>query len=230
METTKESILRKIRALQAKTEDNGCTEAEAISAAKMVQRLLDEYSITMTEIEAKDKGNCGIHIIYTHRQKQHAIGICLSAIAKFTDTKVWISRSSDMVVYKFFGHKVDTEIAEYIYYVCLNALEYEWNNIKSMGIPAKKPDFQKGMAIRLSERLYEMKAEKEKEVLSSTTAIMVIKNQTVLHEFNELGLNLRKSAGVTLNNNNSYHLGKKAGDSINFNKAINQKQANKYIG
>ena len=36
----------------AKTEANGCTEAEAIAAAEMAEKLMTKYGFTMGELEA----------------------------------------------------------------------------------------------------------------------------------------------------------------------------------
>jgi hypothetical protein len=47
---TKESIMGKIKALMAKTTDNGASEAEAANAMKMAQRLMAEHAIEAAEI------------------------------------------------------------------------------------------------------------------------------------------------------------------------------------
>ncbi len=43
----------RIKALTDKTVANGCTEAEAMSAAEMVGRLLERYALSMDEIEVR---------------------------------------------------------------------------------------------------------------------------------------------------------------------------------
>jgi hypothetical protein len=40
-------VKSRIKALAEKTVANGCTEAEAMSAAEMVGRLLERYALTM---------------------------------------------------------------------------------------------------------------------------------------------------------------------------------------
>jgi hypothetical protein len=44
-------VKARIKALADKTVANGCTEAEAMSAAEMVGRLLERYALNMDEIE-----------------------------------------------------------------------------------------------------------------------------------------------------------------------------------
>lgn len=47
MTPEREKIAAKIRALRAKTVENGCTEAEALSAAEMLAKLLAQYNMTL---------------------------------------------------------------------------------------------------------------------------------------------------------------------------------------
>ncbi len=46
-------VKARIKALTEKTVQNGCTEAEAMSAADMVGRLLERYALSMDEIEVR---------------------------------------------------------------------------------------------------------------------------------------------------------------------------------
>ena len=46
-------VKARIKALTEKTVANGCTEAEAMSAAEMVGRLLERYALSMDEIEVR---------------------------------------------------------------------------------------------------------------------------------------------------------------------------------
>ena len=43
--TKRESIIKKINLLKEKTTANGCSEAEAMTAAEMISRLLQEYDL-----------------------------------------------------------------------------------------------------------------------------------------------------------------------------------------
>jgi hypothetical protein len=65
--TKRESIIEKIKALLAKTVQNGCTEAEMMTALGMAQALQDTYIITTEELQlAKDEAA----ILASHRQTQ----------------------------------------------------------------------------------------------------------------------------------------------------------------
>lgn len=45
----RDAISRRIRALRAKTVENGCTEAEALAAAELLADLLAKYNMTLDE-------------------------------------------------------------------------------------------------------------------------------------------------------------------------------------
>ncbi len=46
-------VKARIKALAEKTVANGCTKAEALSAAEMVGRLLEQYALSMDEIDVR---------------------------------------------------------------------------------------------------------------------------------------------------------------------------------
>src|ERR1700737_951902 len=49
--TARQKLLAKIKALLAKTVANGCTEAEAMDALEMAQRMMEEYEVTETDLQ-----------------------------------------------------------------------------------------------------------------------------------------------------------------------------------
>ena len=49
---TDETILQKIRAMLNRTTANGCTEAEAMTAAAMVAKLMDRYNLSDADVLA----------------------------------------------------------------------------------------------------------------------------------------------------------------------------------
>ena len=79
------SILVKIKSLLTKTTENGCTEAEALSAAEMVGKLMNDYDLTMNDLEFQSEDFVEIKI----------------------STKSYFKRS-DVITYIFFGSKKDT--------------------------------------------------------------------------------------------------------------------------
>mgnify|MGYP003672175038 CR=1 FL=1 len=47
----RQEILKKLKAFSQRTVENGCTEAEAIAAAKAMQGLQEKYDCTLTELD-----------------------------------------------------------------------------------------------------------------------------------------------------------------------------------
>ena len=47
----RQAILERMRAIQARTVENGCTEAEAMAAAELLAKLSTKYNLTMTAVE-----------------------------------------------------------------------------------------------------------------------------------------------------------------------------------
>ena len=81
----------KISALLAKTQHNGCTEAEAIAAAELAEKLMDKYGLSLSElqiiesaVDACESGATGVG-----KQRAHEVRRMAWAIALFTDTKCW---------------------------------------------------------------------------------------------------------------------------------------------
>ena len=82
-------VKARIKALTEKTVANGCTEAEAMSAAEMVGRLLERYALNMDEIEVRE-ARCVQAEVPIGGQRRRAIDACVPAIARFCDCKVWL--------------------------------------------------------------------------------------------------------------------------------------------
>src|SRR3954462_12546447 len=84
-------VKARIRALVEKTTSNGCTEAEALSAAEMVGRLLERYALTMEQVDLRDTP-CVALQVFAGGQRRRPIDGCVVAIARFCDCKVWLTR------------------------------------------------------------------------------------------------------------------------------------------
>ena len=82
-------VKARIKALTDKTVANGCTEAEAMSAAEMVGRLLERYALSMDEIEVRE-ARCVQAEVPMGGQRRRPIDACVPAIARFCDCKVWL--------------------------------------------------------------------------------------------------------------------------------------------
>ena len=103
----------RIQALRAKTVENGCTEQEALAAAKVAD-LLDQHDLSLSDVEIREE-SCERAVVETwHRQRVPLDG-CVNAIAAFCDCRVWREKNSEGEHrYVFFGLSPDVAVAQYV--------------------------------------------------------------------------------------------------------------------
>src|SRR6476660_506885 len=111
----------RIKALAEKTISNGCTEADAMAAAEMVGRLLERYALSMEEIDVREQRCVQIEVPIGGKLRRPIDG-CVTAIARFCDCKVWVSRDAVLPSYVFFGFDADTALAGYLFTVIDRAM------------------------------------------------------------------------------------------------------------
>jgi len=155
-----ENIKTKIRALQNKTVKNGCTEAEAMSAAQMAAKLMAEYklsdaSVCMTEKASRSK-----------QKGKSSLGKLWAVIAWCTNTKCIVLGFDNGTLINFVGRDPRPEIAVYLREVCERAIQTELKKFRSSSFyksrrkqatkRAASLDFIEGMVIRLCVRLQEL--------------------------------------------------------------------------
>ena len=93
-------VKARIKALAEKTVANGCTEAEAMAAAEMVGRLLERYALSMAEIDVREQRCIQVEVPIGGKRRRPIDG-CVTAIARFCDCKVWVSRDTLVPSYVF---------------------------------------------------------------------------------------------------------------------------------
>lgn len=227
-----EAIKKRILALMAKTVDNGCTEEEAVSAAKKVQQLLHDYQLTLSDLEIRES-TCveGTYDIW--KKSDQAVWWALSSIGYFTDTRVWKHTDRDgWVTYKFFGLEHDVMIAEYITKICDWAIinggeDYKETDRYQIASKSQRPklkkDYQYGMACRLSERIRKMKDEQKRTDVETTGRdLVVLKDQLIKSEFEKTGIQLRTSRKQGQRNvdGHAYNKGRADADKVALNPGV----------
>src|SRR5262245_1363570 len=107
-------LIKKIKSLLAKTVENGCTEGEAVTAAKHAALLMQRYDLTFEDVEKEireqnfkvDERPFG-HMTPSGRRQFPAAWHCMVAIAEFFDCRCWYV-GVDIV---FFGTEDDAGLA-----------------------------------------------------------------------------------------------------------------------
>lgn len=239
-----DKVRTKIAALLKKTEANGASESEASAAMAIASKLMAEHGVTLEDIKSNSKAaHDFIKRRFNDGKKLSTLDTIVStAIARYTDTKVWNSkefagfkqgrtskgnhRTKTESNLMFYGYAVDVELAEYIYKVCDIAMESEWNRF-AIRVPQGsrkqvRSSFMIGMAVRLRDRLKEMK--NETTIHTNSTDLVILKGQLVeAAAKEELKLNLKSGYASSNPKNfsmNAFDAGKKAGDLVRFNREV----------
>jgi hypothetical protein len=229
----RDGIMRRIRALQAKTTAAGCTEAEAMSAAALVDTLLGKYGLTVTEAEVKAAEHVldEVDITLATGKFKHPVLGCLSSIGAFTDTKVWLNANTSngtlRQLFKVLGEPQDVAVAVYLCQLLRGAIDREYLAFKAQCTRARRPcnpwTFRNAMAVRLAVRLMAMKAARDAARYQSTgTSLVVAKAGAIEASYDSMGGGKLRSSKRTYRQTDAYAraAGDAAGDRVNLGKAL----------
>ncbi len=234
-------VKSRIKALAEKTVANGCTEAEAMSAAEMVGRLLERYALTMDEIEVRTARCVQVEVQLGSRRRR-PIDRCVPAIARFCDCKVWLAPAARPdpedpykliagIRYIFFGFETDASLAAFLFAVIDRAIETELARFKGSNprlraqqLRQATASFQHGVAARVAARLDVMHDEREAAVHAQRAtgrALMLVKQTIVDDAFRQTDIRLVsiRSVGRRVVSS-AYREGLLAGDRVNLSRPM----------
>jgi len=236
-------VKARIKALTEKTVANGCTEAEALSAAEMVGRLLERYALSMDEIEVRSARCVQVEVKPGSRRRGPIDGV-VPAIARFCDCKVWLApaprgdgASSEEtqlragIHYIFFGFETDAALAAYLFAVINRAMatetiEFKRKNPRLRAIKLRRASssFQHGLVARVAARLDTIHEEREAAVRAQRvtgTALILVKNQIVEDAFRETDVRLVSMSALGARvSAKAYQEGWAAGDRVNLSRPV----------
>jgi hypothetical protein len=221
----RESQIARIRALMAKTIANGCTEAEAQTAAEAVDRLLEAYELNLDEITVKAQELIHVEI----KAFKHAVLYSGTGVGNFTDCKYWVDGTK--LTLNFLGLGVDPEIAEYLMLLFKRAIDREVATYSLMNpefaiLHGEDRDqavwaFQVGMANRLGGRLGDLKGKRDFTAKSKGTDLVIVKQPLIDAGMAALGIVLRGGFnGPSVRNMKAYSAGKAAAENVNINAGV----------
>ena len=241
-------VKARIKALTEKTVANGCTEAEAMSAAEMVGRLLERYALSMDEIEIRSARCVQVEIAIGSRRRGPIDG-CVPAIAQFCDCKVWLTQSAPDkaapaaqpkrgtgqpppgIRYIFFGFETDTALASFLFAVISRAIVTETSafrranpKLRAVELRRATANFQHGLVARVAARLDTMHDDREAAVKAQRatgTALILVKNSVVDEAFRETGVRLANMNALGPRViTKAYRDGWLAGERVNLNRPV----------
>lgn len=231
MSNNRDNLLKKIKALMAKTIENGCTEAEAMSALSMAQAMMDAYDVTEADLQ-DTKAESAIRDTMKDMRDPHHIRSHLTVrISEFTNTKCYRTEYKPQKWrYNFIGLASDVEFAMWLtetltMFVQKELKNYIWSNDYTSLSPNQKRriimGFVLGCCNRINERLNDLMEKSEVAASNNANALVVIKNALIDRKMTELGLTLSKGRrrGTRINDN-AYGAGRAAGDGANFGRPV----------
>ena len=223
-----ERAKRIIRGLQERSTDRGCSEAEAMEAADKIGQLLEQFNLTLSEVELREHSKMVEDHVYA---ADEAAGSMVTGIGRLCSLKTYSKRGQTVTTYVLYGFPEDIELAKYLYEVCSESLDYELAQyFERHGYSkAKRLSFRVGFGQRVSQRLTEMRAKRDAEDAaraskSGCTDLVLLKNQIVEQEFGKTGVKLR-STKQRVPDGEAYRRGHAQGSKVNLNSPLENQRA-----
>ena len=232
MTTTQENlkaIKERLAHLRARTTEKGCTEAEAMAAAKAAARIMENYGLSESDVADLESGKTtgDFDTAFSNRARSlHGAAHCAQLIGELTGTIIYSMRiRREGVALAFFGQEADRLYAEYLYDLIAAAMDYEWSKYlkspdrpKNINARTLKPSFTCAMAKRVNERL---EALKPPPSLSTGTALVIRKQDIARREFSKSGPKLNKARPKRIRvHEGALAAGRAAGDKVALSKGV----------
>lgn len=219
----REGVLRKIKALLAKTVENGCTEAEYMSALAIASAMKDAYEVTDADLcEAGAEGATIDKDPAPSDPLDIKRNICM-AIGSFCDCQAW--RQLDAV--QFCGLRVDVEFARWLLdtldaFVRAELARYMVGCVV-IGTRRRRmaTGFAAGCADRIGERLYALADAARRAASKNSRALVVVKTDLIQKKLQEVGIELQDTSnGSRRIDDNSYSDGREAAERASFGRPV----------
>lgn len=237
--TEQKKAAARVKALLAKTVENGATEEEALAAMEKARAIMDKHGLTEEAVKADAetiapettlRDNFKTYVIKDHLALQ---------VAAYCDCKVWLQKRNG--TYTLFGTEQDRQFAIWL----LNSLDQfirhatvrymEEKGFKGGAGPwPLQTGFMQGAIARINVRLRQLIEERCKNAATGTggRSLVVVKNKLVENAFAKLNMKLRSGSGsgAQRGDGSAFTAGMAAGDRANFARPINGGAGVKAIG
>lgn len=223
--TEREKLAARIRALRAKTVENDCTEGEAVAAAELLAKLLQQYNMTLDEAEMRASP------FERHRETHDdPVGERLwkvaRAVADLTGARYWVNRPGEPPTVNFFGFAHEVEVARYMLEICRRAMLGEQDRLQRETWPRtlrrrQLLPYLDGMADRLAERIAALKPP-----APTGKGLIVLHGQLIDLALADAGIKLQDGRARSSRDwEDSYRDGRAAGDRVALNRGLGGGQA-----
>lgn len=196
----KEAVLRRLAKLMAIAQDARANPAEAAAAAGMAEKIMRKYQIDHADIVVKEIKS-GEHMstadsVATAKTNKTIVkeippwaNMLASAVAKFNfcGARIVTTASGDRGV-RFFGYDTDVQLCKWMfdYLVATTnklAEEYKWSEDYQTNGRSVLTSYRRGVSTGIISAIRKLQEEREREMTSTGTSLMVIKSDAISQRF-----------------------------------------------
>jgi hypothetical protein len=231
------SIIEKIKALLAKTTENGCTEEEMLSALAMARAWKDAHEITDDELQLSREEKAILHDeSEADARDTHNIKFKLGrAVGRYCNVRIY--RDSSKAGLTFVGFKSDIDDATWLLdhlsdFVHSALFEFLLDCLAPEGQERKEEirGFVIGCTGRISGRLIEMCDQTKTVRTTNGNALVVIKDQAINDLLKAKGIWLRTRRSRARFSDGARAAGQSAGDRASFGRPVSGSGATLRLG
>jgi hypothetical protein len=214
-------VVGRVKALLAKTLENGCTEAETMAAMEKAAEIMAAHDIAEGDLQQQ----LDEHVVTRHTGNIDPYKVrwnLCSAVATFTHCREWRQRYDKTIV--LCGLEGDTEFAEWLLGALgdfvLREIEGHLAERRRNGLPCSRTvsaSFMYGMTGRISERLRELSAQ---WIPCTGNDVAVSPAARVEAFMKEAGIKVAMSSNYFAPSQDCYAAGKAAGNRASFVRPI----------
>jgi len=219
----RDSLIAKVRAIMAKTIENGCSEAESIAAMQMAEDMMNKYEITEDDLKLEGE-TAIIDILHVVRDPHKIAWKLCYCVGLFTETKSY-GRHSRI---KYAGLKTDTDFAIWLTetltrFVQAELKTYMWANSYQKLDPTRKRivinGFVSGCCGRINTRIMEMM--NSRQTVTNSNALVLAKNALINDAIKDENIKTAYNRGRTMKMfAGSYRSGFESGDKASFGRPV----------
>jgi Protein of unknown function (DUF2786) len=221
------SIIEKIKALLAKTTENGATEAEMMSALDKASAMMDAYDITDEEVQASKDEAAMLHTDPPDLQDPHKIKWRLSyGVSQFCGVQIFRPRRQTGL--QCIGMPSDVQFATWL---LDNLADFVFAELYAHLIGCLAPKNERGVIIRsftaaccqrIVCRLLELVERSKAARTSNGRELVVVKNAAIKAFMKDHGIHLRTCRGHSPSNVDraAQAAGRAAGDRASFGRPV----------
>lgn len=223
---TTETVIERIKALRAKVNSVGSTEAEVEAAARLVAKLMLQHDIDEESLtENKRASGAHAHTDKMTKELDVVFRYCWSGIEALTETKSY--HENDRIYY--IGLDYDVETALYVFELIAMSARRGWFRHSAKMFDEQgatktlqaRSSYYVGFGSSMQKVLERLSEERKQARYASAgmtgTAIVLRKSDVIKEKMTELGLELRKTRGkrVDLSDSNAFRHGRDAAEKVN---------------